>query len=106
MSEQLVKRTGDWQSQQREKITAKKTIKPEIPTQYGCAGDCSDAVPPAPGADIEIPALPNIEAFQNPGEQKVGVVRSPAVTYWLIMGGAVVLLLGITVLRSKRFELF
>jgi hypothetical protein len=49
--------TGTWQRQQSDRVSTHKPIKPAIPGNYGCAGECSAPPPPHP---------PGTEHFENP----------------------------------------
>lgn len=55
---QLTSQTFAWHNQQQNRVTTYKAPKHEIPTDWNCAGECTQPVPPPPAGSTN-------ESFQS-----------------------------------------
>ena len=112
----MADQSAKWQQDQRNKAKAHKpkVKKSQIPGNYGCAGDCAESTPPAPGADMEMFRVynsvhhpddhSNREMFRviNPIHQPDDLDhRGRSTSFWLVVGTATAVYLALTLSKSN-----
>jgi hypothetical protein len=82
----MADQSAKWQQDQRNKAKAHKpkVKKSQIPGNYGCAGDCTESTPPAPGADREMFRVIN------------PIHQGSSTPFWLVVGAAAAIYVAVT----------
>jgi hypothetical protein len=87
LTQRMNRQTTGWYNQQQNRVTTYKAPKHEIPTEWNCAGSCTEPVPDPPAGSVN-------ESFLD---------RNAGSRSWIVyMSVAALVFTGITLLGRKR----
>jgi hypothetical protein len=87
----MADQSAKWQQDQRDKAKAHKPkVKTsQIPGNYGCAGDCTESTPPAPGGHLEM-----FRVYDS-------IHQENSKLFWLVVGAAAAVYLALTLSKPN-----